>query len=366
MNTSTEPKPAMVKPPIATVGPVAWMRDNLFSTWYNTLLSVLAGVLIVSLVPKIVDWVFLSSIWGSQPATACKDITGACWPFVWDKYRFILFGTFPFEQQWRPAAAIILFMALIGVSLLRSFWNKRLLVIWPVGLIICWFLLAGGVLGLDEVPNSNWGGLTITLMLAVVGCAVAFPLSILLALGRRSKMPVIKAFCVGYIELIRGVPLVSVLFMASVMFPLFLPEGVNIDKLLRAQVAIIMFVAAYLAEVVRAGLQAVPKGQYEAADALGLSYWRKMMLVVLPQALKITIPPMVNTFIGLFKDTSLVVIVSIFDLMLTLRTAINDIAWRAYFIEGYVFVALIYFFFCFGMSKYSQWLERQLHRGHKR
>ena len=181
-----------------------------------------------------------------------------------------------------------------------------------------------------------------------------------------SKMPIIKAFCVGYIELIRGVPLVSVLFMASVMFPLFLPEGVNIDKLLRAQVAIIMFVAAYLAEVVRGGLQAVPKGQYEAADALGLSYGRKMLMVVLPQALKITIPPMVNTFIGLFKDTSLVVIVSIFDLMLTLRTAINDIAWRAYFIEGYVFVALIYFVFCFGMSKYSQWLEKKLHRGHKR
>jgi general L-amino acid transport system permease protein len=366
MSSVIESKPAMAKPPAASVGAVAWARQNLFSTWYNSVLSVLAIALILYVVPKIVDWAFISAVWGPLPPEVCKTTDGACWPFIWEKYRFILFGTFPYEQQWRPGLAVIVFMAMIGVSLLRTFWNKRLLVIWPVGLIVSWFLMSGGVLGLEPVQNSNWGGLPITLMLAVVGCVVAFPLSILLALGRRSKMPIIKAFCVGYIELIRGVPLVSVLFMASVMFPLFLPEGVNIDKLLRAQVAIIMFVSAYMAEVVRGGLQAVPKGQYEAGDALGLSFWRKMILIVLPQALKITIPPMVNTFIGLFKDTSLVVIVSIFDLMLTLRTAINDIAWRAYFIEGYVFVALIYFFFCFGMSRYSQWLEKQLHRGHKR
>jgi general L-amino acid transport system permease protein len=219
---------------------------------------------------------------------------------------------------------------------------------------------------LDYVPNNLWGGLPITLMLAVIGCGLAFPISIALALGRRSKMPIIKAFCVGYIELIRGVPLITVLFMASVMFPLFMPEGITIDKLLRAQVAIIMFAAAYLAEVVRGGLQAIPKGQYEAADAMGLSYWQSMTFIVLPQALKITIPPQVNTFIGMFKDTSLVLIVGIFDLMFTMRVAINDLEWRSYYIEGMVFVAILYFLFCFSMSKYSQWLEHELHRGHKR
>jgi general L-amino acid transport system permease protein len=203
-------------------------------------------------------------------------------------------------------------------------------------------------------------------MLAVIGCGLAFPIGIALALGRRSNMPAIKAFCVGYIELIRGVPLITVLFMASVMFPLFMPDGITIDKLLRAQVAIIMFAAAYLAEVFRGGLQAIPKGQYEAADAMSLSYWQSMGLIVLPQALKITIPAQVNTFIGMFKDTSLVLIVGIFDLMFTMRVAINDLEWRSYYVEGMVFVAVIYFVFCFSMSKYSQWLENDLHRGHKR
>ena len=255
---------------------------------------------------------------------------------------------------------------MVIVSCLQPFWNKSLHVIWPLGLAVCWVLLSGGVFGLTYVSNNSWGGLPITLMLAVIGCAVAFPLSILLALGRRSKMPIIKAFSVGYIELIRGVPLITVLFMASVMFPLFMPQGLTIDKLLRAQVAIIMFVAAYLAEVVRGGLQAIPKGQYEAADAMGLSYWQAMAFIILPQALKITIPPMVNTFIGIFKDTSLVLIVGIFDLMFTMRVAINDLEWRAYFVDGFVFAAIIYFVFCFSMSKYSQWLEGELHRGHKR
>lgn len=359
--TEARPAPASIRP-----GPMTWLKENLFNTWYNALFTLVAIYALANWIPAAFDWFFTSALWEAAPAEACREVGGACWAFVYEKWRFILFGTYPFEQQWRPGAAVVLFIGLVILSCFKPMWNKSLLVIWPVGLIICWILLSGGIFGLDAVPNNLWGGLPITLMLAVIGCGLAFPISIALALGRRSKMPIIKAFCVGYIELIRGVPLITVLFMASVMFPLFMPEGITIDKLLRAQVAIIMFAAAYLAEVVRGGLQAIPKGQYEAADAMGLSYWQAMTFVVLPQALKITIPPQVNTFIGMFKDTSLVLIVGIFDLMFTMRVAINDLEWRAYYIEGMVFVAILYFLFCYSMSKYSQWLEHELHRGHKR
>ncbi|MEM6382202.1 MAG: amino acid ABC transporter permease [Pseudomonadota bacterium] len=359
--TEARPAPLSVRP-----GPIIWLKENLFNTWYNTVLTILLAYAAYSVIPGMVSWFITDAQWQAGPADICDDIAGACWAFVYEKWRFILFGTYPFEQQWRPGASVILFVGLVILSCFKPMWNKSLLVIWPVGLAICWILLAGGIFGLDRVPNNLWGGLPITLMLAVLGCGIAFPISVLLALGRRSNMPVVKGFCVGYIELIRGVPLITILFMASVMFPLFMPEGVTIDKLLRAQVAVIMFAAAYLAEVVRGGLQAIPKGQYEAADAMGLSYWQAMVFIILPQALKITIPPQMNTFIGMFKDTSLVLIVGIFDLMFTMRAAINDLEWRAFYKEGMIFVAIIYFVFCYSMSKYSQWLENDLHRGHKR
>ena len=221
----------------------------------------------------------------------------------------------------------------------------------------------GGVFGLRFVENERWGGLVLTLLLATFGIAFAFPLSILLALGRRSHMPAVRGICTGYIELVRGVPLISLLFMASVMMPLFLPSGMSIDKLVRAQSALILFAAAYLAEVVRGGLQAIPRAQYEAAEALGLAYWKRTALVILPQALRISIPPLVNTFIGLFKDTSLVVIIGLFDLLLALKTSLNEPAWSGFGVEAYLFAALVYFVFCFAMSRYSQNLERDLGRG---
>jgi general L-amino acid transport system permease protein len=217
----------------------------------------------------------------------------------------------------------------------------------------------GGVLGLPFVTQERWGGLPVTLILATFGLALGFPLGIFVALGRRSKLPAIRSLCVLYVELIRGVPLISLLFMASVMFPLFMPEGFNIDKLLRAQIAIVLFAGAYLAEVVRGGLQAVPRGQAEAADALGLSYWQKNRLIVLPQAIRHVIPPLVNTFIAFFKDTSLVLIIGIFDLLTTAKTAIIDPAWQQFSVEVYLFVAMIYFAFCFAMSRYSKYLEAQ-------
>ncbi len=349
---------------MGAVSVVPWLRANLFSSWPNALLTILALWLLWRLVPPFVDWAFLHAIWQAPDSKVCRAAagSGACWAFVAEKHRFILFGTYPYGEHWRPAAACVVLVALWIVSALRRFWTWRLVPIWAVGLTAVGVLMWGGVPGLPYVENERWGGLILTLLLTTFGLAIAFPLSILLALGRRSGMPVIQGLCVGFIELIRGVPLISLLFMASVMLPLFLPEGVTIDKLLRAQIAMILFAAAYLAEVVRGGLQAIPQGQYEAADALGLSYWRKTLLVVLPQALRISIPPTVNTFIGFFKDTSLVLIIGLFDLLSTIKISLTEPAWNGFGLEAYLFAALVYFAFCFAMSRYSQNLERELAR----
>ena len=366
--------PAVVPPPAAParsaplsqIGLVGWLRANLFSSWLNSAVTLLVLYLVVRWAIGFVDWAFVNAVWSvpDNQTQACRDLkgTGACWAVITEKHRFILFGTYPFEEHWRPALCILLFIGLFVVSAMRRFWRKELALVWIGVLTLIGVLMWGGVLGLPYVPQERWGGLVITLILATFGLAFAFPLSILVALGRRSTLPAIKALCVVYVELIRGVPLISLLFMASVMFPLFLPEGLNIDKLLRAQIAIILFAGAYLAEVVRGGLQALPKGQYEAADALGLSYWQKTGFIILPQALRLVIPPLVNTFIGFFKDTSLVLIIGIFDLLTAGKTAIIEPAWQGFGVEVYLTVGAIYFVFCFAMSKYSQSLEAELNR----
>jgi general L-amino acid transport system permease protein len=344
-------------------GPVLnWLRKNLFATWPSALATLFLLWLAWRLVPPLVDWAFLDAVWRAPDSSACRAVEGqgACWAFVAEKHRFILFGTYPYDQHWRPAAACVILVALWVVSALRRFWSWRLVPIWAGGLAAVGILMWGGVAGLPYVENERWGGLVLTLLLTTFGLAFAFPLSILLALGRRSTMPVIQGLCVGFIELIRGVPLISLLFMASVMLPLFLPAGVTIDKLLRAQIAMILFASAYLAEVVRGGMQAIPRGQYEAAEALGLSYWKKTLLVVLPQALRISIPPTVNTFIGFFKDTSLVLIIGLFDLLSTIKVSLAEPAWTGFGVEAYLFAAMIYFVFCLAMSRYSLRLERDL------
>jgi general L-amino acid transport system permease protein len=254
-------------------------------------------------------------------------------------------------------------MILVGlwvVSLFRFFWRPWLALVWLAGLTVIGVLMWGGVLGLPYVENERWGGLALTLLLATFGVALAFPFAIALALGRRSSLPAIQSLCIAYIELIRGVSLISLLFMSAAMLPLFLPAGVSIDKLLRAEIALVLFAAAYLAEVVRGGLQAIPKAQYEMADALGLTWFQKTFHVVLPQALRVAVPPLVNTFIGLFKDTSLVAIIGLFDLLQTVKVSLGEPAWSGFGIEGYLFVALVYFIFCFSMSRYSRRLERTL------
>ena len=324
----------------------------------SRVLTVVLLLLIAAALVPFAQWALLDAVWRPD-AAACRAAHGACWGFIVEKHRFILFGTYPYEQQWRPALATALLIALWIASALRAFWRPWLAALWALGLALIALLMWGGIFGLPYVENDRWGGLILTLLLSTFGIAAAFPLAILLALGRRSELPVIRALCVAYIELIRGVPLISLLFMASVMLPLFLPTGMTIDKLARAQIALILFAAAYLAEVVRGGLQAIPKAQYEMADALGLSYWQKTLYVVLPQALRIAVPPLVNTCIGFFKDTSLVPIIGLFDLLSTIKVALTEPAWNGFGVEAYLFAALVYFIFCFAMSRYSRRFERQ-------
>lgn len=374
--TTHTPSPALPPPSrLMAGGPLGWVRANLLNGVFNSMITLLLAYLLVRYAISFVDWAFVNAIWqvpndrfGRADTSSCRDIKGigACWAVITEKHRFILFGTYPYEEHWRPAIVCVLFIALYIVSAMRRFWRKELVLVWAVTLTAIGLLMWGGVFGLSYVPQERWGGLPITLILATFGLAFAFPLAIMVALGRRSRLPAIKALCVVYVELIRGVPLISLLFMASVMFPLFLPEGLNIDKLLRAQVAIILFAGAYLAEVVRAGLQSLPKGQYEAAEALGLSYWQKTGFIILPQALRLVIPPLVNTFIGFFKDTSLVLIIGIFDLLTAAKTAIIEPQWQGFAVEVYVTVGLLYFIFCFAMSKYSAGLEAELNKHRKR
>ena len=360
-----EPSQAVVPLPATALKPLGWARENLFNSWWNAIVTIACVMLLWNYVPKVLSWALFSAQWSGTPDD-CRAASGACWAIVTLKHRLILFGVYPYDEQWRPLVASGLFLVMLVVSALRWFWRPWLAALWLVALVAMGLLMWGGVFGLTYVENDRWGGLPITLMLSIFSIALAFPLSILLALGRQSKLPAIKSICTGFIELMRGVPLVSVLFMASVMFPLFLPEGVTIDKLLRALVGLSLFTAAYLAEAIRGGLQAIPRGQYEAADALGLGYWQKTLLIILPQALRLVIPPIVNQFISCFKDTSLVTIVGLYDLLTAAKVAMTDPDWRPFFAEAFVFAALLYWVFCYSMSRYSQWLERELNKSNHR
>ena len=337
---------------------MSWLRRNFFSDWASALATLLILFLLFKTLPRLIDWTVLDAVWRPDPQ-ACRAAHGACWGFIAEKHRFILFGTYPFEQHWRPALASLVLIGLWIFSSIRIYWRRWLALPWLAGLALIGVLMWGGVFGLPYVENERWGGLVLTLLLATFGVAFAFPLTILLALGRRSKLPAIQALCVAYIELIRGVPLISLLFMASVMLPLFLPAGVSIDKLLRAQIALILFAAAYLAEAVRGGLQAIPKHQYETAEALGLNYFQETFHIVLPQALRLAVAPIVNTIIGLFKDTSLVAIIGVFDLLTTIKVSLNEPTWAGFGVEAYLFAALVYFVFCLAMSRYSRRLEHR-------
>ena len=353
--------------PVKTEGLIAWIRFNLFGDWTTALMTVVIGGVFLYVVPQFLSWAVFRASWLPNFEACRVEGAGACWGVVAEKYRIILFGRYPFEEQWRPLVATTLMLGLLAASCTRAFWRPWLVILWAVVLSLFFALMYGNVMGLSKVETDRWGGLPLTILLSSLSMVMAFPIALVVALGRRSKLPAIRTFCAIYVELIRGVPLISVLFMASFMFPLFMPEGFTIDVLIRVLVGITLFAAAYMAEVIRGGLQAVPKGQIEAAATLGLSYWQTQGKIVLPQALAMVVPSIMNNFISTFKDTSLVTIVSLYELTGALSLALNsDSNWRPFKIEGYLFIAMIYFIFCFSMSRYSIWVEKQVNRSKQR
>jgi general L-amino acid transport system permease protein len=363
-------------PPAARAGILGWLRDNLFSSPVNIALTLACALLVIWVVPPLVRFFLIDAVWSGTDRDAClaspaQPHPGACWAFVRVWFSYFVYGFYPIGERWR-VDLFFLALAFGLIWLLRLSAPRRdigALYFFVVLPILSFVLLHGApLIGLDTVPTTLWGGILVTIVVATIGIVFSLPLGILLALGRRSAMPVIRLVSVIFIEFVRGVPIITVLFMASVMLPLFVPERLAPDKLVRALIGVALFASAYMAEMVRGGLAAVPRGQYQAAQALGLTYWRMMGLVVLPQALRITLPNIVNTFIGLFKDTTLVFVVGIFDLLRTIEAARADPRWAApnITITGYVFAALFYFVCCYGMSRYARGVETRLTRAGRR
>jgi general L-amino acid transport system permease protein len=363
-------------PPVLVRGPLAWLRENLFASPLQAILTLAALYLVYVVVPPIINFFFVDAVWTGSDREACREDVigrpvGACWAYVIDRINYFVYGSYPAADRWR----VNIFFVLLAVGVVWMLWldaPRRALgaiyffVVFPV---LAYLLLAGSqFLGIDEVPTSLWGGILVTVIVATVGIVFALPLGVLLALGRRSKLPVVRLASVIFIEFVRGVPLITVLIMANTMLPLFLPGGMTVDRLMRPLVGVAIFSAAYMAEVVRGGLQAMPRGQYEGAMSLGLGYWQMMGLIILPQALRIVIPGIVNNFISLFKDTTLVAIVGIFDLIRTIEASRVDPVWAAPTTSytGYAFAAIFYFLCCWGMSRYSLAMERRLAAGQRR
>jgi len=340
---------------------VNWARKNLFSNWHDTLLTFIILFLFYISIPPLLNWMFFDATFFGTSKKDCSG-TGACWVFIQVWLKRFTYGMYPNDQIWRIDLAFIIFFFVIGAYFFVNTKIKKILFIFLTIIFpfLAIFLFHGGLFGLEVVETRVWGGLFLTLFISVFSIIFCFPIGVLLAMGRRSKLPVIRYFSIGFIELWRGVPLITVLFMAAVMFPVFLPSGTNLDKLVRVIIAITLFESAYIAEVIRGGLQAIPKGQYDAANSLGMGYWKSHILIILPQALKIVIPGVANTFIALFKDTPLILVVGLMELLGMVNMAKTNPAWLGLATEGYVFAAIVYFIFCFAMSRYSLRLEKQL------
>ena len=348
-------------PPKATTGTIGWVRENLFASPLNAVLTITSLYFLYLVVPPFVQWAFVDAVWFGNSNKDCAGYEGACWAVVTARFGQFVYGFYPESERWRPNLVLILFV----INLLPVLWDRVpgrtfsavfLVSGFP---LVALFFIHGGI-GLEVVPTPKWGGFMLNLIMAAVAIIYSLPLGILLALGRRSEFPIISRFCVLFIEFWRGVPLITVLVMASFMLPFFMPDGFNFNELLRALIGLTLFSSAYMAEVVRGGLQAMPRGQTEAARAMGLTYWQSIRLIILPQALKITIPAIVNTFIGLFKDTSLVIVIGLFDLLQVAKSSVTDTNWLGLEHETYIFVAIVFFVSCFAMSRYSLYLERKL------
>jgi general L-amino acid transport system permease protein len=371
----SEPCPALPPPP-GERGVVGWLRENLLSSPVNIALTILSILFLWWIVPPLLNFLIFDATWSGDDRAACivtpeRPRVGACWAFVIERINFFIYGFYPANERWRVDTFFVLLA--IGIVWLLAFRApyKRLAAVYffiVMPILSVMLLLGFAPLGLSYVPTTLWGGILVTIVVSAVGIVFSLPIGVVFALGRRSTMPVVRLFSIIFIEFVRGVPLITVLFMASVMLPLFVPEAWSPDKLLRALIGVALFAAAYMAEVVRAGLQAIPRGQYEGAQALGLSYWQMMGLIILPQALRITIPNIVNSYIALFKDTTLVFIVGIFDFLRTIEAARIDPKWATPVTSttGYAFAAIFYFLCCWAMSRYAKAVERRLATGHRR
>jgi general L-amino acid transport system permease protein len=414
-------------PPPATTGAIGWARENLFPTPLNGLLTILSIAFVLWLLPGFLEWALFQSVWNAGSLSECREIIqaahgegahGACWAVINERFSQLVYGFYPEELRWRPeiaffalivalvpvlfdtmrplivAAAVLLgvkvlfaigslvsggglgpllgpttLVLIVGAGLAWFFgdaqYRSRWLIFSAIYPILAFVLLWGG-LGLEPVESSRFGGFLLTMIIGVTGIGASLPIGVLLALGRKSDMLFIRTICVGFIEFIRGVPLITLLFVASTLLNYFMPPGTNFDLILRVLIMVTLFASAYMAEVIRGGLAALPKGQYEAADSMGLTYWQSMRLIILPQALKISIPGIVNTFIGLFKDTTLVAVIGLLDPLGLTNPIRADSNWNGIIWELYGFIALMFFIFCYGMSRYSQWLEKRLAAGDRR
>lgn len=352
-----EAKPA----PSTSKGILFWLKENLFSNLKNTVLTLFSLYVLYLTMPPLLNWMIFDATWSGSKDQVVNS--GARWIFIIEKFDQFIYGFYPQHLHWRPnLVAVICILFILAIKFLHNIKLKiALILLFPV---VCYTLIAGGWFGLEAVETEKWGGLMLTILVAAVGIIASFPIGILLALGRQSDMPILKTLCIAFIEFVRGVPLITILFMASVLLPLFFHDGIEFDKLLRALIGITLFQAAYIAEVIRGGLQAIDKGQYEASKALGLGYWQGMILIILPQALKVSIPNLVGSFISLFKDTTLVLIIGLFDILAMVTLTNSDTHWLGYEVEGYVFVTLIYWSFCFSMSQYSKSIERKFNTEH--
>lgn len=353
--------------PVQTVGFIAWTKKNLFSSTANSISTIVVLYLLASILPGLVDWLFISADFRGTSQDQCTS-GGACWVFVnaWSQQFF--YGSYPTEQIWRINLCLILLLGTIIASNSVGK-NVREKIIIPLFLalpFISILILDGSWIGLEQVTTDLWGGFSLNILLAAASIIVAFPLGFLWALGRRSDMPLARSISVILIEFFRGVPVLALFFMGSVMLPLFFPEGTNVDKLVRVWIVLVLFMAGYMAEVFRGGFNAIPQGQYEAADSLSLGYWQKTLLIILPQVIKVSMPNILATFVMLFKNTTFLLIIGIFEILSTTQTALSNSHWLGgHAEEGYLFVAIVFWICCFSMSMIAASIERKLNTDHK-
>lgn len=361
------PTPAAVPKaydPSARMATGAWLRRNLFGSVRQSLLTVVTAAILLRVLWFVLKWGVFDAVWYATDPEVCRAATGACWAVIVEKHRPMLFGLYPYDQHWRLVIMMVVYLATVVISLWPRFWNLRILVpLWIFAALAIGILMFGGVFGLRYVPTSEWGGLPLTMLLFTGTVLIGMPIAVLLALGRRAPLPVARGVSVVFIEALRGVPLITILFVAVNVFPLFLPAGVEVNKLLRITIGIAIFFACYQAEVIRGGLQAIPRGQYEAAASLSLSYWQTTRRIILPQALRICLPAITNHIIAAMKNTSFVIIIGLFDILTATTAVMQDPLWRQFYIEAYLFVAGVYLFFGYALSRYARQVEKWIAEG---